>query len=178
MKLPPHSGLLWRGSPPTWPGPQPSNSEPADRRGGRTHSRDALFVSQAHVHLAHLRLTRTTSQEHFVSHLPAFKPIDGKNSFGTRSVRSPAHCYRLNYRAQPQSGHLPPPRGQRRGQVCAPLGGIGERNQGAFPNNVISLSRNCDHGGDVFSDCLRPVFLPAFQQHSPRPPYSLSLHAP
>lgn len=31
-----------------------------------------------------------------------------------------------------------------------------ERNQGAFPNNVISLSRNCDHGGDVFSGCLHP----------------------
>lgn len=55
---------------------------------------------------------RMISQEHFVSHLPAFKPIDSKNSFGTRSVRSPAHCYRLNYRARAAvSGHLPPPHG-------------------------------------------------------------------
>ena len=45
-----------------------------------------------------------------------------------------------------------PHTGQGRGQVWAPLGGIRERNQGTFPNSVISLGRNCEHGGDIFSD--------------------------
>lgn len=110
------------------------------------------------MHLSHLGLTwgstGTISQEHFVSDLPASKPIDSKNSFGMRCIQSPAHCYRLNYRARPQSvSTFHPHMGQRKGQVCAPTGGIRERNQGAFPSSMISPGGNCGRGGDIFSDC-------------------------
>lgn len=150
------------GSPPTQSGSQPSNSRLVDRRADCTHSRDALCLSLRPICIWHTSGSPgTISQNISQATLLRLSPLTARTALGQDLSHPPPIATDLI--TEPSHSKWPPPAPKWAQEVAGLYStGIRERNQGAFLNNMISLSRNCDHGGAFSQTASIPVCVPSW----------------